>query len=256
VFLLVGALQGFAIGLTGLLRPAHIVGFPLLTTPLNARFAASFYLAGAIGLTLSAMRRRAWHTRALVTAFGFVTLLLLVVTLAYWSDFTVKGVPYAWLISYIIDPVGAAIAVVTLKLYSKERPRTDALGALFLAETLACAGVGVLLLAAPEAAVDVWPWHLTIVLARVYGSIFLALGLAAALCSQERQRPAIVPFAWTSLIFASCSILCYGLHSSRFSGDLSTAVWLAANGAAAAAFALVLVRSRWRVGGAPLPVGS
>src|SRR6516162_4600273 len=134
VFLLLGAAQGFAIGLTGFIRPKHIVGFPLATTPLNDRFAASFYLAGAIGLTLSACSRRAWDTRVLVTAFGFVTTLLLATTIGYWSEFTATRVPYAWLVSYIVDPIGAVIAIVALHLWSTERPRTDTLGALFVGE--------------------------------------------------------------------------------------------------------------------------
>src|SRR6185312_452308 len=58
-YLLVGAVQGLAIGLTGVFRPAHVVGFPLATTPLNTRFVASFYLAGAAGLIASAAVRRA-----------------------------------------------------------------------------------------------------------------------------------------------------------------------------------------------------
>src|SRR5205807_4622439 len=95
-FLLVGAAQGYAIGLTGFVKPASIVGFPLETTPLNDRFVASFYLAGAIGLTLTALARRSDDMRVLLTAFSFVTLVLLVVTLAYWSEFTAKRVPYPW----------------------------------------------------------------------------------------------------------------------------------------------------------------
>ena len=62
-YLLVGAVQGLAIAITGLARPAHVVGFPLSETPLNTRFVACFYLAGAAGLQASAAARPAKDTR-------------------------------------------------------------------------------------------------------------------------------------------------------------------------------------------------
>jgi hypothetical protein len=94
-YLLVGAVQGLAIGLTGLLQPAHVVGFPLATTPLNTRFVAGFYLAGATGLILSAATRRAIDTRIFLVGFVVVTGLLLAATIWYWSTYTIGGVPSA-----------------------------------------------------------------------------------------------------------------------------------------------------------------
>jgi hypothetical protein len=239
-FLVAGALQGYAIGLTGLVSPGHIVGFPLDTTALNDRFVASFYLAGAIGLTLSALVHSAWDARVLVTAFGAVTILLLVATVAYWSEFTTDGVPYPWLVSYIVDPGCAAVAIASLGLWTTELPRRDAIGVLFLAEAILCIAIGVLLVAAPGTAIDLWPWHLTAILARVYGSIFLALGLAAVLSAQERRASALVPFLCTSLAFGAGGLLCYALHSSRFDGGAATDVWLVANGLAVTAFGSAL----------------
>ena len=116
VYLLVGALQGLAIGLTGLFRPAHVIGFPLTTTPLNTRFVASFYLAGATGLIASAAARRAIDTRIFVVGFVAVTALLLVATIAYWSTYTSGGVPYPWVVSYAVEPVIGATALWYLHL--------------------------------------------------------------------------------------------------------------------------------------------
>src|SRR5690242_21939341 len=79
-YLVIGAVQGLAIGLTGLFRPAHVVGFPLATTPLNTRFVASFYLAGATGLIASAVVRRTIDTRIYVFGFPSVPALLLPAT--------------------------------------------------------------------------------------------------------------------------------------------------------------------------------
>src|SRR5689334_20843241 len=109
-YLLVGAAQGLAIGVTGMADPAHVVGFPLATTPLNTRFVAAFYLAGAAGLLASAAVRSAVDARIFVAGFVAVTALLLVATVRYWSTYTAGGVPYPWVGSYVVEPVlGAAI---------------------------------------------------------------------------------------------------------------------------------------------------
>jgi hypothetical protein len=240
-FLLVGAVQGFAIGLSGLLTPASIVGFPLATTPLNARFVASFYLAGAIGLTLTALARRADDTRVLLTAFSFVTVLLLATTIAYWSEFTANGVPYPWLISYVVDPILGGALILRFRLWSTQPLGRRGVGLVFLVEAAAFAGLGVLLLVAPDAAIDVWPWHLTVVLARLYGSIFIALGLGAVLAARETRAAAIVPFLATSLVFSLCSLAIYALHHSSFDGSAATGVWLAAHAVGAIAFGAALL---------------
>jgi hypothetical protein len=251
-FLLVGAAQGYAIGLTGLLKPESIVGFPLETTPLNDRFVASFYLAGAIGLTLSALARRAADMRVLLTAFSFVTVLLLAVTIGYWSEFTTDGIPYPWLISYSVDPILGSALIVWLGLWSTEPPRLRGLGLLFLLEAAAFIGLGGLLLGAPGTAIDAWPWLLTTILARLYGSIFIALGLGALLAAQERRAEATIAFLGTSLVFAVCGLVTYALHRSRFDGSTATDVWLAAHGLATVAFGIAIfsaVRSSSRFPG-------
>ncbi len=240
VFLVVGAVQGYAIGLTGMIRPASIVGFPLETTPLNDRFVTSFYLAGATGLLLTALASRVADTRVLTSAFTFVTLILLVVTLAYWSEYTAGGVPYPWLISYIVEPVVGAVLIVSLRLWTTAPPRR----LLFLVEAAALGALGVFLLAAPHAAIRAWPWTLTVVLARTYGSIFLALALGALLAARETRAAAVVPFLTTSFVFAVCGLVVYALHRSRFDGSTATVVWIGANAAGAVAFGAALAAER------------
>jgi hypothetical protein len=247
VFLIVGAVQGYAIGLTGLLTPASIVGFPLETTPLNDRFVASFYLAGAIGLTLTALVASPDDTRVLVWAFSFVTLLLLVVTLAYWSEFTVDGVPYPWLVSYIVDPVVGATLIVALRLWSRAPLRHRGVGLVLLVEATVFGGLGLLMLAAPSAAIDIWPWNLTTILARVYGAIFVALALGALLAARESRPPALIPFLATSFVFCACGVAIFLLHHSRFDGSFATVLWVVAHGAGVLVFGGALaavIRSR------------
>ena len=240
IFLLVAAAQGYAIGISGLLKPASVIGFPLETTPLNTRFVASFYLAGAIGLTISALARSVGEMTVLLVAFSVVTLLLLGVTIAYWSEFTIDGVPYPWLVSYIIDPVVGAAFIISLGLLSTAAPELRGPGLVFVVEAVVVGGLGVLMLAAPEAAIDVWPWKLSAVLARLYGAIFFALGVGAILAAQPRPPMARIPFLGTSLVLAVCGLVTYALHRSRFDGSTSTEVWLAAHALATVVFAATL----------------
>ena len=189
-YLLLGTAQGLAIGLTGFFTPAHVVGFPLHTTPLNTRFVASFYLAGAVGLGLSGMARHAIDTRMFVAGFAVVTSLLLLATLMYWSDFTASGVPYPWLISYIVDPVVGAFALWSLGLARPAVPGTHRLSGIFAAILAVFGILGVTLLFFPDTAVAHWPWKLTAILARVYAAIFIAFALGAGLAALERRRQA------------------------------------------------------------------
>jgi hypothetical protein len=227
-YLLVGAVQGLAIGLTGMFRPAHVVGFPLLTTPLNTRFVASFYLAGAAGLIASAVVRRAIDTRIYLFGFVAVTTLLLVATLWYWSTYTADGVPYPWLLSYILEPIAGVAIIRALHLERPARPGRHPLTAVFIAQAALFGLLGLVLAAAPSLAVRLWPWTLTAVLARTYAAIFLAFATGAALAANERRREAVRPFALSSLVLVGAAAIASLLHHAKFDGGPSTWVWSAA----------------------------
>jgi hypothetical protein len=227
-YLVVGALQGLAIGLTGMFRPAHVVGFPLATTPLNTRFVASFYLAGAAGLIASAAVRRAIDARIYVFGFIAVTTLLLIATLWYWSTYTADGVPYPWLLSYILEPIAGIAIIRALHLEHPARPGRHSLTPVFLAQAALFGLLGIVLAAAPSLAVRMWPWALTAVLARTYAAIFLAFAAGAALAAGERRPEAVRPFALSSLVLVGAAAIASLLHHAKFDGGPSTWVWAAA----------------------------
>jgi len=228
IYLLVGAAQGLAIAITGLARPAHVVGFPLPTTPLNVRFVACFYLAGATGLLASAIVRRAVDTRIYLAGFTAVTALLLTATVWYWSTYTDGGIPYPWTGSYVIEPVVGLVAIATLGLWRPARPGRHRMSIVYEVEAVAFAALGVVLAAAPATAVRMWPWALTPVLARTYAAIFLAFALGAALASRERRPQAVRPFALSSLVLVGATAGVSLVHHGKFDGGLSTDVWAAA----------------------------
>jgi len=240
-YLLVGAVQGLAIGLTGAFRPAHVVGFPLATTPLNTRFVAAFYLAGATGLILSAATREAVDTRIFLVGFVVVTALLLTATIWYWSTYTADGVPYPWTISYVVEPILGALILVRLRLGRAADPGRHRLSAVFIAQAVAFGAIGVLLFVSPSTAVRMWPWALTAVLARTYAAIFFAFAVGAALAAFERRAAAVRPFAVACLVLIATTAIVSLVHHTKFDGGASTWVWAAALALGLAGFAAASV---------------
>lgn len=244
-YLLVGAAQGLAIAISGLARPAHVVGFPLSTTPLNVRFVACFYLAGAAGLLASAAARQAVDTRIYLAGFTAVTGLLLVATIWYWSTYTDGGIPYPWVGSYVIEPIVGVLAIRSLGLWRAARPGRHRLSPVYEAQAAGFALLGVILAAAPGTAVRLWPWALTPVLARTYSAIFLAFALGAALASRERRAQAVRPFALSSLVLVGSTAVVSLVHHAKFDGGPSTYAWAVALAAGLAGLgAAVLVTLR------------
>jgi hypothetical protein len=235
--LLIGAAQGLAIGLTGLFRPAHVVGFPLQTTPLNTRFVASFYLAGAAGLITSAVARRAVDARIYLFGFVAVTTLLLMATIWYWSTYTADGIPYPWLLSYVLEPIAGVAILRALHLARPARPGRHRLSPVFIAQAVVFGLLGVILAAAPSFAVRMWPWALTGVLARTYAAIFLAFALGAMLAANESRPEAVRPFALSSLVLVAAAAVASLVHHAKFDGGPSTYVWAAGLAAGLAGFA-------------------
>ncbi|MGN6378205.1 MAG: hypothetical protein ACTHNU_04580 [Gaiellales bacterium] len=233
-----GAAQGLAIGLTGLFRPAHVVGFPLSTTPLNTRFVASFYLAGATGLIASALARRAIDTRIYVVGFTAVTALLLAATIWYWSTYTAGGIPYPWVTSYVVEPIIGALTLRVLHLRRAAIPARHRLSPVYTAEAVVFGVLGAVLLLTPHTAVRMWPWALTAVLARTYAAIFLAFALGAALAAHEARPAAVRAFALSSLVLVGSTAVVSLMHHARFDGGPSTWVWVAGLAAGLAGFAV------------------
>ena len=227
-YLLIGAAQGLAIAITGFARPAHVVGFPLVTTPLNVRFVACFYLAGATGLLASAIVRRAVDTRIYLAGFTAVTALLLAATVWYWSTYTDGGVPYPWVGSYVIEPVVGIVAIGTLGLWRPALPGRHRTSVVYEVQAVVLGVLGIVLAAAPGTAVRMWPWALTPVLARTYAAIFLAFAVGAVLASRERRAQAVRPFALSSLVLVGATAVVSLVHHGKFDGGPSTYAWAVA----------------------------
>lgn len=257
-FLLVNVVQDLAVGVTGLRGGEHIL-VPLegLST-LNARFIAALYLAGGLAILLAALTPKAEDTAPVVLAFGAITVLVAVVTYAYWDDFTSGGTPVVWLVTYTADPFLVAGAVLALGLWKRPLSGRHRFTLILFAQAAVLGVIGLVSLLAADGMVEVWPWAMTPILARVYAAFFLAFAAGALLAAWRPQRRALVPvFAG----FFALSVLTFAVsvaHIDRFEAGAASVLWFAivsAGGIAFGAALLLLARDRTR-GARPRAVAS
>ncbi len=250
MFLLVNVVQDFGLGLSGLLFPAHIL-IPLKgVSPLNARFVGSLYLGGGIVILCAALVRRSADTRIALYSLFVITALVLAMTLAYWTKFTVAGVPKLWMLTYVIDPIVVPVSIVALGLIRPAQPGWHRLTPLFMAEAVVLGGAGIALLLARGGVLTAWPWTLTRLLARVYAAFFLAFAVGALVAAYERRPAAVRPFLIGSLALLVFSLATSLLHLERFHHGPARWLWFTLHvlGLALFSFGLArLARARERV---------
>jgi hypothetical protein len=242
-YLLFAAVQGWALGATGLVSPGD-VQIPLRMSPLNARFVAALYLAGGIAVLLAAFSRRRAEARLFVVGFAFATTVILIQILLRWNDYMADGLPHrpAFLAAYVLDVLFAPI-VLWAAGYLSAPPRTShRLTGLFLAEAAILGVLGLGLLVAPVAAAAVWPWALPPVLSQLYAAFFLSLALSAVFAAGETHALAIRNFAITSLALSVLVLVASLLHLPRFKPELVTWIWFAGFAIGLILFAGALVR--------------
>jgi hypothetical protein len=230
LFLLVNVVQDIAIGLSGWLSPTRSL-LPLKgLTPLNGRFIASLYLGGGVVILVAALVRRAVDARLALCSFLVITLLVLVMTLVYWREFTRGGIPWQWMTTYVADPVVCLVALVALRLGPPARPGRHRLSAPFLTVAAVLGVVGVAMLTAAPGVLRAWPWTLTPLLSRVYAAFFLAFAVGAALAAGERRKAAVAGIVAGLLVMFCLSLAVSLVHLSRFDVGAPRWVWFGVHG--------------------------
>ncbi|MBV9356267.1 MAG: hypothetical protein JO023_12160 [Chloroflexi bacterium] len=244
-YLLFAALQGLGIGLTGLFSPAEMQ-IPLRLTPLNDRFAASLYVAGALGMLLVAFRKRQREARLFVIGFGLATALILVLTLLHWDDFMAADLPHrpVWMFDYVVDPVLAVIIIVAARLLPIRDWRPWVLTPLFVIEAVLFGVLGVVMLLAPALAVSAWPWTLPPLAGQLYACFFITFAVGAGLAGGETQPWPRVIFALSTLALCLLVLIVSLVHVDRFKPEPVTWLWFGAYAVGAVAFAAALFESR------------
>jgi hypothetical protein len=240
-FLLLNVGEDCSIGISGLALGNRIL-VPLQgLTPLNARFIATLYTAGAVAVGLTLLARNVVDLRIVLVAFEAITLLVLVMTFVYWREFTADGTPIGWLFTYTVDPIVGAFAIVWLGLRRPAAPGRHPLSALFALGAVFFGALGAALIVDPRAVAHGWPWGITPLLGRVYGSFFCAFGVGCALAVWERRGAALRPFTVATLALFAVSAAVSIYHKSRFHASPQTTVWLCVHVVGVMAFAAALV---------------
>jgi hypothetical protein len=257
VYLFLVAFQGIVeMGMTGMFFRAHLF-LPFEVSPLNSAFIGALYLAGGIGVLLCGLSRTTAETRIFVIGFALIMTIATIVTVAYWDTFSEVNTPWAWTATYIVDAAVAIIATVVLRLWRFVRFGRHRFSPIFEIQAVVMGLAGLLLVLAPDTAIDHWPWKMTAVLARIYGTFFLAYGVAAALAAWESHLPALRNFATSSFLLMVLSIVAALPHLDRFSSDAAKLAWFASFGLGAVLLAVPLV-ALWgapgiNAGARPLP---
>jgi|SRR5579864_710065 len=208
----------------GLFSPENIP-FPVQITPLNARFIGALYLAGAIAMLFSGLGAVLADLRIVLFAFAVISVLVLVVTIVYWTDFASKGFPILWLAIYIVDPITSAVALVMLRPLRAALPGAHRLTRLFAVEAGVFGLTGIMLLVTPDVATLVWPWKINPLLSQVYGAFLLAFALAALLATRESRPAALLPTIAGTAVLAAGTLIASLLHLDRFAPGIASGVW-------------------------------
>jgi hypothetical protein len=226
-------------------------------------FMGAGYGAGAY-FFFRTFRAERWHP----SSVGFLSaavfaLLMLVATLIHWDKFNHGDAPflaavafYGWVGIYIASPF-----VVFALWWANERtdPRVPAPGeplvpgwALRVARAfgVVAAFAAALFFVSPETAMDVWPWELTPLTARVLACFTAEVGVAALLLSNDARWGSWRLLVETFLLATALLLVGAVLAFSDFDeGDPVTWLYLAGLAGSGAALAL-LYRSMQRAGGA------
>ena len=242
-YLVFAAVQGFGIGITGLVAPSEMQ-IPLRLTPLNDRFIAALYVAGAVGVLLAAFSPRRAATRLFCIGFGLATLLILGLTLLHWSDFMADSLPHrpVWIFDYVVDPLIALILIPIAGLWPPRRAAPNPLKWLLIVEAVVFGALGLALLLVPDTAASYWPWSLPPVAGQLYACFVLTFAIGAALAARETEPRAVRDFLIASLSLCLLVLVASMLHLDRFKADPVTVAWFALFAAGALAFGVGL---RW-----------
>jgi hypothetical protein len=241
VFFAVIAVAALFVAYLGLVTPAQMDrSFTwAVLPPLHAGFVGMLYLFGGVFMVGCVLARRRSQVSGALPAIALFTSLLLLATALNSEAFDFDLSPvWVWTLSYTIYPAIALALLIRARGTAAPlavAPTLPPWARTFLqAQAVAFALVGLVLLIAPSAMVDAWPWPISAGLAQFYGGPFLAY----AVCSWHyagkpawTDLAAIVP---AMLVFTSGTIVVSLQHSELFSSsDLAAWVWFGGFGAAA-----------------------
>jgi hypothetical protein len=234
--------QALLVG-SAIIQPLWIrVVLPWDASPLNARFIAALYLMGAISALLCMIAARYADVRISLIEIGFVTGVLLVITIPHFGQFTPQSFPYRWVLFYTIDPLLSAL--IWWRLRGSEPPQhgKNPLAPLFLTYAAMLGVAGVILLGLPALAARLWPWALPPILGQVYSVFFLTFALGGVLAARDARWAGVRVYVLANL---GMLLLILGVsfwHADRFKPGPATWAWYAFCLAGVTGFSMALLR--------------
>jgi hypothetical protein len=186
--------------------------------PLTAATLGAFYWAAFV-LILVAARSRTWsRARPAVYPVAVIAALLLVITLIHIDRFDLNSLfGIFWVVAYALVPVLLAWALVEQRGTPGEDRRGDRRLPRLLRRALIIEGVsmlvgGALLLVAPGAADDLWPWPLSPLTSRAIGSFLFGIGLTAVIAAREDDPLSFRGAALAYTVLGLLEILALNVH--------------------------------------------
>jgi hypothetical protein len=179
--------------------------------PVSAAFMGAGYLAGVVATALAVSARSFASVRPLIPAFCTLGILLFAATLIHADRFRWDYLPtWLWTAVYALLPLIACYLWMRQRVAGASGPRAAAgsLRALTLGLGAVLLAVAVVLFAAPERALEEWPWTITPLLSRVYGGWYALAGVALvySALTVARSRDGTIVYAtvtaWALLALA------------------------------------------------------
>jgi hypothetical protein len=228
---------------SAIIQPPWItVVLPWDASPLNARFIAALYLMGAISALLCTIAARYAEVRISLIEIGFVTGVLLLITVPHFGEFTPQDFPYRWTIFYTIDPLVSALIWWRLRASAPQQAGKNPLAPLFLTYAAILGVAGVILLGLPALAASLWPWALPPILGQVYSVFFLTFALGGVLAAREPGWAGVRVYVLANLGMLLLIVGVSFWHADRFKPGPATWAWYALCLAGMAAFGVALLR--------------
>jgi hypothetical protein len=228
----------------------------MIQPELTPIFLGSGYGAGAFFFWRT-YRAERWHPSSPgVLGASVFAALMLIATLIHWDRFNHGDGPtlaaiafYAWTIVYIASPFAVfAIWWRNRATDPRESVADDPLvppSALLAARVFAAGALaaGTLIFLMPQIAIDIWPWQLTPLTARVLASLTVQVGVGAFVLSRDPRWSAWRLIVQTFLV--ATALLLVG--AARAFGDFDAGnplIWMYLGGLLGTAGALALLHRR------------
>jgi hypothetical protein len=229
------------VGAWGYLAPAHVDwALPWIVPPLHARFLGAMYLSGATFMAGALLAQQWSSIRVVVPMISIWTGMLFIVSLLYLPEFDWRRQQvWIWFTAYLAFPLTAAgiawrMRAVTDRGNGPPSPSTLRLYLLIQGTVVTSLALGLLFF--PQAAVALWPWRITPLLAQLYSAPFLSYGLGSLYAAQQPTFAEVRIFLAGTLVFVGGVLLGSLLHLPTFAAfDLADWLWFVGFGVATGA---------------------